>query len=324
MVWTCMLNSDCLKLQMLNLFGRTFRHPVQHPSAFPVLPISGCRLAHSATARIFAHPLHQLHYAKNEDLYTAEEEAEMCEFLDRDLPSDTTGVPDGEDLSPRHAHPSEYRRVKKLVRSDDSQSETLNLSTQQGRDVPTIGSSTTAQHLKPALEDEGSADWEYVSDEEMVSRPVKHPKPRPKRKPSPTVQTKPKTKPDTRNSLGTLKLPPKPSYEPYHHLGRFPYAAITLGVDPLGVPPSINSLFFSMGFRYRSQTLYRRRTSKLRLALRRVWKFVSVEYLTEEEAGKRRAEKRGELASEYEERLRAQMAHHMQRTQDGTSAEGEG
>ncbi|KAG8972545.1 tRNA (guanine-N(7)-)-methyltransferase (tRNA(m7G46)-methyltransferase) [Tulasnella sp. 425] len=289
-----------------------YEHPVQHPSAFPVLPISGCRLAHSATARVFAHPLHQLHYAKNEDLYTAEEEAEMCEFLDRDLPSDTTGVPDGGDLSPRHTHPSEYRRVKKLVRSDES------------KDVPTIGSSATAQHLKPALEDEGSADWEYVSDEEIVSRPVKHPKPRPKRKPHPTVQPKPKTKPDTRNPLGTLKLPPKPSYKPYNHLLRYPYMAITLGVDPLGVPPSINSLFFSMGFRYRSQTLYRRRTTKLQQSLRRVLKFVSVEYLTEEEAGKRRAEKKGELASEYEERLRAQMAYHMQRTQDRTAPDGEG
>ncbi|KAG8934082.1 hypothetical protein FRC01_005243 [Tulasnella sp. 417] len=310
---------------MLNLFGRTFRHPVQYPPVFPALPIPGCRLAHSAAARVFAHPLHQLHYARNEDLYTAEEEAEMTAFLDQDLPSDTTRdgnpparAPDGGSLSPRHPHPSEYRRVRKLVRSGES-AEPL----QQTPDLPTIGSSATPQSSNSTPEDQ-EPEWEYVSEEETVSRHVKDLKPPTKKKPRPKSPPKPSGKPDPILSLDTLKLPPKPSYEPYKHLRRFPYVAITLGVDPLGVPPSINSLFFSMGFRYRSQTLYRRRSTKLRLALRRVWKFVSIEYLTEEEASKRRAEKRESLAREYEERLRAQMARHMKRTQDGTVADGEG
>ncbi|KIO28715.1 hypothetical protein M407DRAFT_178881 [Tulasnella calospora MUT 4182] len=317
---------------MLNLFGRTFRHPVQYPPAFPALPIPGCRFAHSAAARVFAHPLHQLHYARNEDLYTAEEEAELSAFLDRDLPGDPTGegnvptrVPDGGSLSPKHPHPSEYRRVKKLVRSDESPAETPILpaeSTQPSVDVPTIDSWTTPPPSSSTPEDEGS-EWEYIN-EDSVSRPIKHLKPPTKKKPRPKSVSKPKGKPDPILSLETLKLPPKPSYEPYKHLLRFPYMAITLAVDPLGAPPSINSLFFSMGFRYRSQTLYRRRSAKLRLALRRVWKFVSIEYLTEEEAGKRRAEKRESLAREYEARLRAQMAYHMKRSQGGTAADGEG
>ncbi|KAG9050639.1 hypothetical protein FS837_003739 [Tulasnella sp. UAMH 9824] len=249
-----------------------------------------------------------MHYARNEDLYTAEEDAEMCEFLDRNLPGNTTAegntparVPDGGSLSPRHPHPSEYRRVKKLVRSEESPA-----TSQPSNSTP-----------------EGS-EWEYVSEEDTTSRPVKHLKPPTKKKPRPKSLANPKRKTDPILSLETLRLPPKPSYEPYEHLRRFPYMAITLAVDPLGVPPSINSLFFSMGFRYRSQTLYRRRSSKLRLALRRVRKFVSIEYLTEEEVGKRRAEKRDSLATEYEARLRAQMAYHMKRAQNDSSADGEG
>lgn len=295
---------------MLNLFGRTFRHPVQYPPAFPALPIPGCRLAHSAAAKVFAHPLHQMHYARNEDLYTAEEDAEMCEFLDRNLPGNTTTEgntpargPDGGSLSPKHPHPSEYRRVKRLVRSDESPA--------------------TSQPSNSTADAEGS-EWESVIEEDTVSQPVKHLKPPSKKKSRPKSLSNPKRKTDPILSLETLKLPPKPNYEPYEHLRRFPYMAITLAVDPLGVPPSINSLFFSMGFRYRSQTLYRRRSSKLRLALRRVRKFVSIEYLTEEEVGKRRAEKRESLAREYEARLRAQMAYHMKRTQNGTVADGEG
>ncbi|KAG8990191.1 hypothetical protein FRB90_001867 [Tulasnella sp. 427] len=313
---------DFAKLQMLNLFGRTFRHPVQYPQTFPVLPILGCRLAHSATARVFSHSLHQLNYARNEELYTAEEEAEIREFLDS---TDTTDenhrahISRAGDISSRNTHASEYRRVKKLVRPNKSHQVHPSVEPIQQEDVLGIGSSTASPSPKPQPENEAEGEWEYVSEEGDASPPITPPNRRHQPKPRPDPH--PLAHPE---SLTNLRLPPRPAYQPYKHLRRFPYMAVTLDVDPLGVPPSINSLLFSMGFRYQSQTLYRRRTTKTRLVLRRVWKFVSVEFLTETEAERRRAEKRRQLANEYEERLRAQIVHHRQRARDTASPDGEG
>ncbi|KAG8990113.1 tRNA (guanine-N(7)-)-methyltransferase (tRNA(m7G46)-methyltransferase) [Tulasnella sp. 427] len=311
---------DFAKLQMLNLFGRSFRHPVQYPQTFPVLPILGCRLAHSATARVFSHSLHQLNYARNEELYTAEEEAEIREFLDSaDTSNGThrTHISGGGEISPRNTHASEYRRVKKLVRPNKSHHVHPSKEPIQLEDALGIGSSTASSSPKPQPENEAEGEWEYVSEEGDASPPIKPPN----RRHQPKARSDPLAHPE---SLTNLRLPPRPTYQPYKHLRRFPYMAVTLDVDPLGVPPSINSLLFSMGFRYQSQTLYRRRTTKARLVLRRVWNFVSVEFLTETEAERRRAEKRRQLANEYEERLRAQIVHHMQRAQGIASPDGDG
>lgn len=282
---------------MLNIFGRAIRCP--NPP--------GARLSSSSRAlahRRHSHPPYQRH-GDGEDgvAYTQEEEKEMTEFLDRDLPPHVGGSRQYDPPEPIARPKRTYRHQKQIPtppwgssRTAEQTSSSASRAHDSTRDAKSDQpiSSTAIPPLPDDVDPHSQSEWESELEEADSSSST----PQSRQKDAPRKRVLKRRKNDPFEPY----MEPRTPFIPEGHMAQFPYFALTLKVDPVGLPPSANTILYYLGFRYQRQTLYRKRGSLLALRIRRVKPYLHMQYLSEEEAMRLKTEKREEIRENVERR----------------------